>query len=155
MNSKKNSCRGNYMRKYGNHSLNNSQFHKSPNFLLTKKSVADWCLRKKEFFKILYINLIFIIFFLIFSAKWLTSNEKVSKFRSQAKTGSSAGNGNGKLEKIWTLCTVRRSSKFFLFAVSVFGWGACFDLISELANFFKNVFYIFDMFYIPKISRSF
>ena len=51
--------------------------------------------------KNLYIGR-FILFFLIFSAKWLTSNKKVSKFRSQAKTGSSAGNGNGKPEKLWT-----------------------------------------------------
>ena len=44
----------------------------------------------------------FNIFFFHFSAKWSTSNEEVSKFGSQAKTGSSAGNGNGKPEKLWT-----------------------------------------------------
>ena len=73
--------------------------------------------------------------FFHFSAKWSTSNKEVSKFRSQAKMGSSVGNGNGKVEKLWTLCTVCRSSKFFLFDVSVFSGGAYFEVTFELANF--------------------
>ena len=48
------------------------------------------------------VTLLIYIFFSHFSAKWSTSNEEVSKFGSQAKTGSSAGNGNGKPEKLWT-----------------------------------------------------